>query len=108
MAYHRHERIRVLYLNIRNMLMHDEIVSEGTIDSAPFNAREILRRALEVGSASIILVHNHPSGNPEPSPSDIRATRNLVTASKMLGISVHDHLIIGTDGHVSMRSHGLM
>lgn len=108
MAHGMIERVRVLHLNTRNMLIRDEEVSRGSIDEAAVYAREIIRRALEIGSAGLILVHNHPSGDPSPSRADIELTRNIVEVGKRLGIAVHDHLIIGQDGHSSLRAMGLM
>jgi DNA repair protein RadC len=108
MAHHGIERVRVLHLNSKNLLIRDELVSEGSIDEAAVYIREIIRRAIDLGSAAIILVHNHPSGDPSPSRADIDLTRNLIDAAKRLGISVHDHIIIGTGGHVSLRAQGLI
>jgi DNA repair protein RadC len=108
MAPHGVERVRVLHLNTRNMLVRDELLSEGTIDEAPVYVREVIRRALDLGSAAIILVHNHPSGDPAPSRADIDLTKAIAVAGKPLGIAVHDHLIIGTQGHVSLRAQGLI
>lgn len=106
-AYRDVERFHVLHLDIRNALIRDEIMSEGTIDRAPVHTREVIRRALELGTSAMILAHNHPSGDPTPSQADIRITREIVAASKQFGIRVHDHLIVGTQGYVSMRSAGL-
>jgi len=108
MAHRAVERVRVLHLNSKNMLIRDELVSEGSIDQAAVHVREIVRRALELGSAALILVHNHPSGDPEPSGQDIALTRELITASKPLGISVHDHVVVGSKGQTSMRALGLI
>jgi DNA repair protein RadC len=108
MAHRMTESARVLHLNTRNVLIRDENVSEGSIDQAAIYVREVARRGLELGSASIILVHNHPSGDPSPSRQDITLTRDIVAALKPLGIQVHDHVIIATGGHVSLRAQGLM
>ncbi len=108
MAHHVIERVRVLHLNTRNMLIRDELVSEGSIDEAAVHVREVIRRAIDLGSAAIILVHNHPSGDPSPSRADIDLTRQIAEAGKRLGITVHDHLIIGATGHVSLRAQGLI
>ncbi|MBX3595682.1 DNA repair protein RadC [Sphingomonas sp.] len=108
MAPHVIERVRVLHMNSRNMLIRDELMQEGSVDEAPVYVREVIRRALELGSAAIILVHNHPSGDPAPSRADIELTRNIVEAGKRLGIAVHDHIIIGSTGHSSLRGMGLM
>jgi len=108
MAHHVIERVRVLHLNSRNMLIRDELVSEGTIDQSAVHVREVIRRAIDLGSAAIILVHNHPSGDPAPSRADIELTRDIIEAGKRLGIAVHDHVIIGTKGHASLRALGLI
>ncbi|WP_230772560.1 RadC family protein [Sphingomonas sp. Leaf4] len=108
MAHHAIERIRVLHLNSRNMLIRDELVAEGTIDEAPIYTREVIRRALDLGSAALILVHNHPSGDHSPSRADIDLTRTIAAAGKPLGITVHDHLIISAKGHTSLRSQGMI
>jgi DNA repair protein RadC len=108
MAHHAVERFRVLHLNARNMLVRDEVMSEGSIDQAAVYVREVVRRALDIGSAAIILVHNHPSGDPPPSRADIDITKAIAAAGKPLGIAVHDHLIIGTQGHASLRAQGLI
>lgn len=108
MAHHAIERVRVLHLNSRNMLIRDELMSEGSVDEAAVHVREVIRRAIDLGSAAIILVHNHPSGDPSPSRADIDLTRNIVEAGKRLNIAVHDHIIIGTEGHTSLRAQGLM
>lgn len=102
------ERVRVLHLDSKNMLMRDEVVSEGTVDQAGVHVREIVKRALEIGSSSLILVHNHPSGDPQPSRADIQLTREIIEAGKRLGIAVHDHIIVGAHGHASLRALGLM
>lgn len=102
------ERIRVLFLNSKNMLIRDELMSEGSIDEAAIYVREVLRRAMDLGAAGLILVHNHPSGDPAPSRQDIAITRDIAEAGKRLGVAVHDHIIIGTGGHSSLRSLGLI
>ena len=107
MAHHVVERFRVLHLNTRNVLIRDEVMDEGTIDNTMVHTREVIRRAMELGSAGLILVHNHPSGNPAPSKADIDITRALYETARRLGIAVHDHLIVGTQGHVSLKSQGL-
>jgi DNA repair protein RadC len=107
MAYRKIECFRVLHLNSRNMLIRDEVMSEGSIDQASVHVREVVHRALDLGSSSIILVHNHPSGDPSASRADIDITRAIAEASRRLGLAVHDHLIIGAHGHVSLRSEGL-
>ncbi|UVO54025.1 RadC family protein [Sphingomonas sp. SUN039] len=108
MAWLVHERVRVLHLDSKNTLMRDEIVSEGSVDQANVHVREIIKRALEIGSSGLILVHNHPSGDPQPSRADIQLTREIVEAGKRLNIAVHDHVIIGANGHTSLRAQGLM
>jgi DNA repair protein RadC len=108
MAHRATESARVLHLNTRNMLIRDEQVSEGSIDQAAIYVREVARRGLELGSAAIILVHNHPSGDPSPSRQDIALTRDIVVALKPLNIQVHDHVVIGSSGHASLRGMGLL
>lgn len=102
------ERVRTLYLNSKNMLIRDEVASEGSVDQAAIYTREVVRRAMDLGAAAIILVHNHPSGDSAPSRQDIAMTRDIADAAKKFGISVHDHIIIGKDGFSSMRSAGLI
>ena len=102
------ERVRVLYLNSQNLLIHDEHVGDGSIDEAAIHPREVIRRALDLGATAIILVHNHPSGSPEPSRADIDITNRIAEAGRLLGIVVHDHIIIGREGHVSLRMKGLI
>jgi DNA repair protein RadC len=102
------ERVRVLHLNAKNMLIRDEIMAEGSIDQAAVSVREVIRRAIDLGSAAIILVHNHPSGDSAPSRADIALTRDIAEAGKRLGINVHDHIIIADKGHSSMRALGLI
>lgn len=108
MAPHAIERVRVLHLNTRNMLIRDELMHEGSIDEAPIYVRQVISRALHLGSAALILVHNHPSGDPSPSRADIDVTRRIAEAGKPLGIVVHDHIIIGSEGHASLRAKGLI
>ncbi|MCP4615522.1 MAG: DNA repair protein RadC, partial [Bradyrhizobium sp.] len=108
MAHHPIERFRVLHLNSKNMLIRDELMGEGTIDEAAVYVREVIRRAIELGSAALILVHNHPSGDPSPSRADIEITRQIAAAGKGLGIGVHDHIILGREGHASLRGQGLI
>ena len=102
------ERVRVIHLDSGNMILRDEVVSEGSIDQAAVHVREVVRRAIDLGSASLILVHNHSSGDPKPSKQDIQLTRQIVEASRPLGITVHDHVIIGAKGHSSFRALGLI
>ena len=108
MAYDRIERFRVLFLNNRNVLIRDEVMSEGSVQAAPVFPREVVRRALDLGASALILVHNHTSGDPQPSGDDIAITRELVAAAGLFGISVHDHLIIGRQGHVSLSQLGYL
>lgn len=108
MAHKLTERVRVLHLNSRNMLIRDEAMAEGSIDQAAIHPREVIRRAIDLGSSAIILVHNHPSGDPAPSRADIALTRDIADAGKKLGITVHDHIVIGANGHSSMRGMGLL
>jgi DNA repair protein RadC len=108
MVHHAIERFRVLHLDTRNILIRDVVMSQGTIDQAAVHVREVIGDALKYGSAAIILVHNHPSGDPSPSRADIDVTRALAAAGKPMGIAVHDHLIMGTRGHTSLRAQGLI
>jgi len=102
------ERVRVLYLNAQNMLIHDEHVGDGSIDEAAIHPREVIRRALDLGATALIVVHNHPSGSPEPSRADIAITNRIAEAGRLLGIVVHDNVIIGREGHVSLKAKGLI
>jgi DNA repair protein RadC len=102
------ERVRVLYLNAQNRLIHDEHVCDGSIDEAAIHPREVIRRGLDLGAAALILVHNHPSGSPEPSRADIQITNRIAEAGRLLGIAVHDHVIVGREGHVSLKAKGLI
>ena len=108
MAFKSTEQVRVLHLNTRNVLMRDEVMNEGSIDEATVHVREVLRRALEIGSASIILVHNHPSGDPTPSQADIQVTRRLDEGGARVGILLLDHVIVTAGGHSSLRTMGLL
>ncbi|MBC2666211.1 DNA repair protein RadC [Novosphingobium flavum] len=108
MAHLTKERVRILYLNTRNMLILDDHVGDGSLDEAAIHPREVIRRALDVGAAALILVHNHPSGSPEPSRADIQVTHRIAEAGRLLGVTVHDHVIIGREGHVSLRARGLI
>ncbi len=103
-----HERVRVLYLNTQNRLILDHIAQEGSIDEAAIHPREVIRKGLDIGATALILVHNHPSGNPEPSRADIAITNRITEAGRHLGITVHDHVIVGGDRHVSLRAKGLL
>ncbi|HYD23975.1 MAG TPA: DNA repair protein RadC [Croceibacterium sp.] len=102
------ERVRVLYLNAQNRLILDDHVGDGSIDEAAIHPREVIRRGLDIGATALILVHNHPSGSPEPSRADIHITNRIAEAGRLLGITVHDHVIVGREGHVSLRAKGLI
>ena len=108
MAHLRHERVRVLYLDTKNRLLLDDKVSDGTLDEAAIHPREVVKKALDLGASALILVHNHPSGSPEPSRADVQITNKIAEAGRLLGISVHDHVIIGKEGHVSLKAKGLI
>lgn len=102
------EQLRVLYLNAANLLIHDEVVTRGTIDQAPLYAREIMRRAIGCGATAVILVHNHPSGDPKPSKGDLLATAKVVEAGRSLDVTVHDHFIVAERGTTSLRELGYL
>lgn len=102
------EQFRVLFLDKRNVLIADEVQGQGTVDHTPVYVREVLKRALELGTSAIILVHNHPSGDPTPSRADIEMTKHIVDAARPLGITVHDHVIVGRQGHASLKALRLM
>jgi DNA repair protein RadC len=108
MAYEAIEQFRVLFLNKKNQLIADEVQQTGTVDHTPVYPREIVKRALELSATALILVHNHPSGDPTPSGADIQMTKQIVEVAKPLGIVVHDHLIVGKAGHASFRALALM
>ncbi len=97
------EQFRILFLDKRNTLIADEVQQSGTVDHTPVYPREVVKRALELGSTAIILVHNHPSGDPTPSRADITMTKSVIDIAKPLGITVHDHIIVGRNGHASLR-----
>ena len=103
MAHADRETFRILFLDKRNHLITDEVQGVGTVDHTPVYPREVIRRALEVSATAIILVHNHPSGDPTPSNADIRMTQDIIAIAGPMGISVHDHIIIGRNGHASLR-----
>lgn len=104
MAYQAIEQFRILFLDKKNRLIADEVQQTGTVDHTPVYPREVIKRTLELSATAIILVHNHPSGDPAPSSADIRMTREIADIAKPLGIVLHDHLIVGKSGHVSLRS----
>ncbi len=108
MAHEPREQMRVLFLDNRLQLICDEVIHEGSIATVACEPREIIRRALEVGAASLILAHNHPSGNPEPSRPDVQMTRSVADAARVLGIALHDHIVISRTGHASLRHLGLL
>ena len=103
MAFADKEQFRVLFLDKKNALIADEVQQIGTIDHTPVYPREVVKRALELSASAVILVHNHPSGDPTPSGADMRMTQEIVDIAKPLGIAVHDHVIVGRDGHVSFK-----
>jgi DNA repair protein RadC len=108
MGFEANEQFRILFLDKRNQIIADEVQQKGTVDHTPVYVREVVKRALELGSSAIVLVHNHPSGDPTPSRADIEMTKQIVTAAKNLGIVVHDHIIVGKQGHASFRGLGLI
>jgi DNA repair protein RadC len=103
MAFEDKEQFRILFLDKRNQLIADERQQTGTVDHAPVYPREVVKRALELSATAIILVHNHPSGDPTPSHADIQMTHSIIEVAKPLGISVHDHIIVGKEGHASLK-----
>ncbi|MCM2293601.1 DNA repair protein RadC [Allorhizobium sp. BGMRC 0089] len=103
MAYETTEQFRILFLDKRNALIADEVQGRGTVDHTPVYPREVVKRALELSATAIILVHNHPSGDPTPSRADIEMTKTIIDTAKPLGITIHDHVIIGKQGHASLR-----
>jgi DNA repair protein RadC len=103
MAFADKEQFRILFLDKRNQLISDEVQQVGTVDHTPVYPREVIKRALELSATAIILVHNHPSGDPTPSQADIQMTKAIVGIATPLGISVHDHIIVGKNGHASMK-----
>ena len=103
MAFEPREQFRILFLDKKNVLIADEVQQTGTVDHTPVYPREIVRRALELSATAVILVHNHPSGDPTPSASDIDMTKTIVETAKPLGITVHDHIIVGKSGHASFK-----
>ena len=108
MAHLPREQFRVLYLDRRNLLLRDEWIAEGTVDHAPVYPREVVRRALELSASALILVHNHPSGDPTPSQADIAVTRQVVDGARLFGLDVHDHIVVGREETASFRALGLI
>jgi DNA repair protein RadC len=103
MAFADKEQFRILFLDKRNQLISDEVQQVGTVDHTPVYPREVIKRALELSATAIVLVHNHPSGDPTPSSADIHMTKAIIDIAKPLGIAVHDHIIVGKNGHASMK-----
>ncbi len=108
MAYGRKEQFRILFLDRKNALIADELQQEGTVDHTPVYPREVVKRALDLGASAIIMVHNHPSGDPTPSRADIEMTKQVRAAGEKLGVALHDHLVIGRGEHASFKSMGLI
>jgi DNA repair protein RadC len=108
LAHEPREQFRVLFLDTKNQLIADEVTNEGTVDHAAVYPREVARRALELSAVSVILVHNHPSGDPKPSAADLAITREIVAAAEAISVRVHDHLVIGRNGVASFKSLGLL
>ncbi len=108
MAHSQVEQFRLLFLDRKNVLIADEVQQTGTVDHAPVYPREVVKRALDLGASALILVHNHPSGDPTPSRADIEMTNEIKNAALPLGVVIHDHLVIGRQGHASFRSLGLL
>jgi len=104
MAFEEIEQFRVLFLDKKNRLIADEVQQRGTVDHTPVYPREVIKRSLELGATALILVHNHPSGDPAPSTADVQMTRQIIEVAKPLGITVHDHIIIGKSGHASLKA----
>jgi DNA repair protein RadC len=108
MGHSRTEQVRVLFLNAKNMLIANEAMWNGSVDEASVHVREIIARAIALGATALIIVHNHPSGDPSPSNQDIRVTQDLIEAARHMKITVHDHVIVGACGRTSMRALGLI
>jgi DNA repair protein RadC len=108
MAFQDKEQFRILFLDKKNQLIADEVQQVGTVDHTPVYTREVMKRALELSASAIILAHNHPSGDPTPSIADIDMTRRIIDAGMRLGITVHDHVIVGRNGHTSFKSSKLI
>lgn len=95
-------------LNTQNMLILDHLVGDGTLDESPIYTREVVKKGLDVGAAAMILVHNHPSGSPKPSRADIQVTQKIMEAARLMGMTVHDHIVIGREGYTSLKAQGLI
>jgi DNA repair protein RadC len=102
------EEVRILFLNAKNMLIANEALWRGSVDEASVHVREVIARAIALGATAIIIVHNHPSGDPSPSQQDIRLTRDLIDAGRHMKVTVHDHVIVGAQGRTSLKSLGLI
>src|SRR5580700_3045500 len=103
MAFADREQFRILFLDKRNQLIADEVQQTGTVDHTPVYPREVVKRALELSATAVILAHNHPSGDPTPSQADIQMTQQIIAVAGPLGITVHDHIIVGKEGHASLK-----
>jgi DNA repair protein RadC len=103
MAFADKEQFRILFLDKKNQLIADEVQQTGTVDHTPVYPREVVKRALELSATAIILVHNHPSGDPSPSQADVQMTKQIVDIAKPLGIAIHDHIIVGKNGHATLK-----
>jgi DNA repair protein RadC len=108
MAHSPVEEVRVLFLNAKNMMLANEAMWRGSVDEASVHVREVISRAIALGATAIIIVHNHPSGDPSPSQQDIRLTRDLIEAGRHMKVTVHDHVIVGSQGRSSMKALGLI
>jgi DNA repair protein RadC len=108
MAHSPVEEVRVLFLNAKNMLLANEAMWRGSVDEASVHVREVISRAIQLGATAIIIVHNHPSGDPSPSSQDIRLTKDLIEAGRHMRVTVHDHVIVGSQGRSSMKAMGLI
>jgi DNA repair protein RadC len=104
MAFEDKEHFRILFLDKRNRLIADEVQQTGTVDHTPVYPREVIKRTLELNATAMILVHNHPSGDPSPSTADVQMTKQIIDVAKPLGIAVHDHIVVGKAGHASMKA----
>jgi DNA repair protein RadC len=108
MGHKRIEEVRILFLNAKNILIANEALWQGSVDEASVHVREIIARAIALGATALIIVHNHPSGDPSPSQQDIRLTRDLIDAGRHMKVAVHDHVIVGAKGRTSMKAMGLI
>jgi DNA repair protein RadC len=104
MAFAEREQFRILFLDKRNQLIADEVQATGTVDHTPVYPREVVKRALELSATALVLVHNHPSGDPTPSHADVQMTKQIANVARPLGIEVHDHIIVGKEGHASLKA----